>query len=180
MRREFAFRGQPERAVERHAQEEGGTGEFIHRATFHHPALVQDADVIANLLHFLEVMARKNDGAILLVSLHQITDAARIVGVEAGSRFIQKNHFCVADERLTQRHAFQHAVAQRAGVLFCDVRQSDEVQGFCRGLRGSRCVEAIEAGKQGELFNDGDPALKRRILREHGHALTSFELESSL
>ena len=104
-------------------------------------AVVEDGDAVADLLHFIEQVARQDDGDAFLVDeiadqRAHLLDACR---VEAVRRLIEDQEFGPRQQRGGQREALAHAHRIGARLAVGRVGEADTLE---HGFLARRVVEA--------------------------------------
>jgi hypothetical protein len=132
-------------------------------------SVVHDRDAVAELLGFLDVVGREQDGLLFLLEfLDNVVDFAADLRVESGRRFIEKHDARIVHQRHGQRQALLLAAGElgveRIFLFFesesreqlgrapaAGVEAAEEVQGF---------ANAHLVGQRGGLQRRADDELK--------------------
>ena len=96
-----------------------------------HPALENDADVIADFLHLFEqVGAQEHRDAALAELEDQIADLPRAHRIHPGGRFVENDQPRLLDERLRQADALEHAFRIAADPAVARAFEIDQCEQF--------------------------------------------------
>ena len=133
-------------------------------------ALGDDADAVGHLLGLFQIMGGQDDRHALAAQIaHDLPHLAAQGHVDAGGRFVQKQHLGLVRQRLGDQHAALHAARQltRGGVALVPQRQRPQ-DAFDIGLvRGHAVQPAGEADAVDDLFE----RLQRDLLGDQADQL---------
>ena len=100
--------------------------------------MVEDGDAVADLFHFIEQVARQDDGDAVLLDEVADEDAHRLHagGVEAVGRFIEDEQFGAMEESGGEGEALAHAHGEGAGAAVGGFGEADAFEhgGFAAGF----------------------------------------------
>ena len=134
------------------------------------PAAIDQRHPVA-VFRFVHEMGRHHDGD--AARHHRVDEAPELAAgqrVDAGGRFVEKQHRRLVHDRAGQGEPLLEAERQRAGV---DVEARPEVEGVDHagdGLAAPGAGEAVGAGEELEILAHAEIAVERKLLRHVAQA----------
>jgi hypothetical protein len=154
-------------------------GELGHRAHALHPALGQHRDPVRHLPQQIEIVRDHDNAQAKDVAQleHELIDAGGAVGIEPGSRLVEKQQLGVECQRTRQGRAFHHATAEFGRVLVADLGfESGHRELPVRNLVDQGVVKpGVLAQRQPDILQHRERAEQAAVLEHHAPALAQCQ-----
>jgi hypothetical protein len=140
--------------------------QLIQRTQGNQPAMVHDADPVAQLLRLLHVVRRVEHGHALLVKrLDVIQDVAAALRVDADSRLIHDDQWRFVQQRYPDVHASLHAPRVGLDPLLLPVGQTGDPQNLVHPLPEPRAPQPVHLSPEVEVLPRRQVRVKGDFLR---------------
>ena len=143
-----------------------------HASVLDNFTFIDDRDVPAQRLRFLEVMRCQNDGRPCFVYLPQvIPHGTTNFDVDAGRRFVEYQQSGLVNECPRDHKAPLHAAGEAAGNIITPVPQAQRAQVLLRAFLGKPTFESVIARLRPDDAADLFPQVEIDLLRHEPDAL---------
>src|ERR1700678_2666379 len=157
--------------VERNAI--GGIAGFnlAHRAGENEMAIVDEADVVAELFDLIHAMGGEEDGAALVAEIDQsVHEEDRVDGIETAKGLVHDDQCGLVEKRRNELDLLLHALGKFLGLLersFCDLHFF--APDVC-ALTGGSGVETVKLAEEDQLVHDLHLLVEAALLGQVAHA----------
>ena len=129
--------------------------DLAHGAGEDEVAVVDEADVVAELFDLIHSMGGEEDGAALLAEIDEgVHEEDGVDGIEAAEGLVHDDEFGLVEKRGDELNLLLHALGELFGLFVNgSVISSRSHQRWAR-LRGGGRVEAVELAEEDELVHD--------------------------
>src|SRR5205807_2167278 len=139
--------------------------------------VLNEGHAVAGALDLAEqVRVEQHGGAALALGLDDLAHEPPAAGVEARSRLVQEDELGVAQERLRESDALQHALREMAQLLVAVWSEADQVQEL-RHARAQSCSgHSVEPAMQPEKLGGREPVVKAEVLGQEADLAAGLDV----
>ena len=146
--------------------------ELLHRAAGDQPALVDDADPVAQLLGHLHDVGREEERlALVAVLAEQLLELMGRARVEPDERLVEDHDPGRREERRRQHDLLLHAVRVALDGVRDRRGQLEGLEPLADALEPLRLGHAVDVADEVEVLEAGQPLVDRRVVGDVGRQL---------